>query len=47
MSCFKFGQIKVASKDFRNQRWVTDILLIDVSKVAFSDKVPCNNWKTW
>ena len=45
MSSFKFGQIKVASKDFHNQRQITDIFTIDVSKMVLSDKVSCNNGK--
>ena len=44
---FKFGQIEVASKDFHKQRRITDIFTIDVNKVVFSDKVPCNNGKAW
>ena len=32
MSRFKFGQ-EVASKDFRKQRQVTDILTIDVNQI--------------
>ena len=43
----KFGQIEVASKDFHKQRRITDIFTIDVNKVVFSDKGPCNNRKYW
>ena len=42
---FKFGQIEVVSKDFQKQKQITDIFMIDVSKVVLSDKVPCNNGK--
>ena len=34
---FKFGQIEVTSKEFQKQRQVTDILMINVNKVVFSD----------
>ena len=44
---FKFGQIEVVSKDFYKQRQITDIFTVDVNKVMFSDKVPCNNGKDW
>ena len=46
-SSFKLGQIEVASKDFYKQRQITDIFTIDVNKLLFSDKVPCNNGKGW
>ena len=36
-SCFKFGQIEIASKDFRKQKQVTNILKTDVNKVVFSE----------
>ena len=41
----KFGQKEVATKDFFEQRQITDIFTIDVNKVVVSDKVPCNNGK--
>ena len=41
----KFGQKKVATKDFFGQRQITDLFTIDISKVVVSDKVPCNNGK--
>ena len=44
---FKFGQIEVASKDFHEQRQITDTFTIDVNKVLLSDKVPRNNGKDW
>ena len=47
MSSFKFGQTKVASKDFHRQKQITDILTIDVNKVVLSDIVSCNNGKDW
>ena len=34
-------------KDFHRQRQITDIFTINVNKVVFSDKVPCNNGKDW
>ena len=46
-SSFKFGQTKVASKDFHRRRQITDILTIDVNKVVRSDIVSCNNGKDW
>ena len=42
MSSFKFGQMQVASKDFRRRKHITTI---DINKAALSDKVPCNNGK--
>ena len=47
MSCFKFGQIEIASKDFYKQKQLTDIFRIDVNKVVVSDKVSCNDGKNW
>ena len=47
VSGFKFGQIEVAFKDFQKQRYITDILTINVNKVVVSDKVSCNNGKDW
>ena len=47
MSCFKFGQIEIASKDFCKQKQLTDIFTIDVNKVVVSDKVSCNKEKYW
>ena len=40
-----FAQKEVTTKDFHWQRQITDILTIDLNKVAVSDKVPCNNGK--
>ena len=39
----KLGQKEVTTKDFYGQRQITDIFMIDISKVVVSDKVPCNN----
>ena len=47
MSCFKFDQIEIASKDFYNQKQVTDIFKINVSKVLVLDKVLCNDGNNW
>ena len=47
MFSFKLGQIEAASKDFYKQRQITDIFTIDVNKIVYSDKVPCNNGKDW
>ena len=47
MSCFKLGQIEIASKDFYKQKQLTDIFTIDVNKVVVSDKVSCNDGKNW
>ena len=47
MSCFKFGQTEIASKDFYKQKQLTDIFTIDVNKVVVSDKVSCNDGKNW
>ena len=47
MSCFKFGQVTIASKDFYKQKQVTDIFTLESSKVVVSDKVSCNNGKDW
>ena len=44
---FKFGQIEVASKDFHEQRRITDIFTIDINKVVLSDKGPRNSGKDW
>ena len=41
----KFGQKEVTTKNFYEQRQITDILTIDVNKVVASDKVSCNNGK--
>ena len=41
----KFRQKEVTSKKFYRQRQTTHIFLIDVNKLAASDKVPCNNGK--
>ena len=41
----KFGQKEVTTKDFYEQRQITDIFRIDVNRVVISDKVPCNNGK--
>ena len=41
----KFGQKEVTTKDFYEQRQITDIFTIDVNKLVISDKVPCNNGK--
>ena len=41
----KFGQKEVTTKDFHEQRQITDIFTIDTNKVVVSDKVPCNNGK--
>ena len=41
----RFGQKEVTTKDFYGQRQITDIFMIDVNKVAVSDKVLCNNGK--
>ena len=41
----KFGQKEFTTKDFYGQRQITDIFMIEVNKVVFSDKVPCNNGK--
>ena len=47
MSCLKFGQIEVASKDFQRKKQVTDIIRIDVNKIELSDRKSCNNGKAW
>ena len=41
----KFGQKKVAAKDFYGQRQITDIFAININKAVVSDKVSCNNGK--
>ena len=45
MSCFTFGQIEIASKDFRKQRQMTGILTTVVNKVVISDAVSCSDGK--
>ena len=49
MSSFKFDQKEIASKNFYKQMQVTDILMIDVSKIALLkvsfEKVSFNNEK--
>ena len=47
MSCFRFAQIRIPSKDFYKQKQITDMFRIDVSQVVVSDKVSCNNGKDW
>ena len=47
MSSFKFGQIKIASKDFSKQKQVTNIFMIDVNKVVLTDRASCNNGRDW
>lgn len=47
MSCFKFGQVNVASKDFYKHKQITDIFTLDIGRVAVSDRVPCNKGKDW
>ena len=42
---FKFGQKEVTSKDFYEQRKITNIFTIDVNKLVVSDKVSANNGK--
>ena len=41
----KFGQKEVTTKDFHEQRQITDLFTIDINKVVASGKVPCNNGK--
>ena len=41
----KLGQKEVRTRDFYQQRQITDIFTIDINKVVVSDKVPCNNGK--
>ena len=41
----KFGEKEVTTKEFYGQRQINNIFLIDVKKLAASDKVPCNNGK--
>ena len=41
----KLGEKEVTTKDFYEQRQITDIFRIDVNRVVISDKVPCNNGK--
>ena len=41
----KFGQKEATTKDFYEQRQITDIFTIDVNKVVVSNKVSCNNKK--
>ena len=41
----KLGQKEVTTKDFYEQRQITDIFTIDINKVVVSDKVPCNHGK--
>ena len=41
----KLGQKEVRTRDFYEQRQITDIFTIDINKVVVSDKVPCNNGK--
>ena len=40
-----FGQKEVTAKDFYEQRQITDIFMIDVSKLVVSKRVPYNNGK--
>ena len=41
----KFGQKEVITKDFYEQRQISDIFTIDINKLVISDKVSCNNGK--
>lgn len=47
MSCFKFGKIEIASKNFCKQKRVPGISTTDLNKVLVSDKVSWNNGKDW
>ena len=47
MSSFKFTQKEVASKDFHNQRQVTDMFTISINKILVFDKVAWNNGEDW
>ena len=47
MYSFKFDQIEAASIDFKNQKQITNLLKINVNKVAVSGKISCNNGKDW
>ena len=47
MSCFKFRQKEIASKDFHKQKKATDIFMSNVNKVVIYNKVSCNNEKDW
>lgn len=47
MSCFKFVQIEIVTKDFYNQKQLNDIFRFEVKKAAISVKVPSNNEKDW
>ena len=42
---FKFGQVRVASKDFHFKYQVSDIYSIDLSKITISDGFTCYNKK--
>ena len=39
MSSFKFSQKEIGTKDFHNQRQLTDTLTINANKVVLFDKV--------
>ena len=41
----KFGQKEVTTKDFYEQRQISDLFTIDVNKLVVFDKVSCNNGK--
>ena len=41
----KVGQKEVTTKDFYEQKQITDIFTMDINKLMVSDKVPCNNGK--
>ena len=44
---FTFGQKEITTKDFYQQRQITDIFTINVNRVVASGKVSCNNGKEW
>ena len=47
MSSFKFSQKEIRTKDFHNQRQLTDILTINANKVVLFDKLLQNNRENW
>ena len=44
---FQIGQKEIVCKDFYKQKQVADIIRVIVNKVVVSDKVSCNNRKSW
>ena len=41
----KFGQVAITSKGISMHKEVTEVVKIEINKVAVSDRIPCNDWR--